>query len=96
MVTRGCGDARLWLVEPWFQYHSFLSRPRKRRRQPDQSSAGPSPLVSTYQTRIAVYKGRDRAEGDAALSAYGKVQRKLFADVAGGFPSEAEVEQQEQ
>jgi hypothetical protein len=27
---------------------------------------------------------------------YGKVQRKLFADVAGGFPSEAEVEQQEQ
>ena len=94
------GDARLWLVEPWFRYHTFMSRPRKRRRQPDQSSVGPSPLVSTYQTRMAVYAGRDRAGGDKALSAYGelygKVQRKLFADVAGGFPSEAEVEQQEQ
>ena len=61
---------------------------RKRRRQPDQSSAGPSPLVSPYQTRIAVYEGRDRVDGDAALSAYGalygKVHRKLFADVAAG------------
>ena len=82
------GDARLWLVEPWFRYHTFMSRPRKRRRQPDQSSVGPSPLVSTYQTRIAVYEGRDRADGDAGLSAYGelygRVQRKLFADVAAG------------
>ena len=82
------GDARLWLVEPWFRYHTFMSRPRKRRRQPDQSSVGPSPTESTYQTRSAVYEGRDRAEGDAALSAYGelygKVQRKLFADVAAG------------
>ena len=82
------GDARLWLVEPWFRYHAFMSRPRKRRRQPDQSSVGQSPTVSTYQTRIAVYEGRDRAEGDAALSAYGelygRVQRKLFADVVAG------------
>ena len=81
-------DARLWLVEPWFRYHSFMSRPRKRRRQPDQSSVGPSPTVSTYQTRIGVYEGRDRADGDAAVSAYGElygqVQRKLFADVAAG------------
>ena len=65
-----------------------MSRPRKRRRQPDQSSVGPSPLVSTYQTRVAVYAGRDRADGDAGLSAYaelyGQVQRKLFADVAAG------------
>ena len=65
-----------------------MSRPRKRRRQPDQSSVGPSPLVSTYQTRIAVYGGRDRADGDAGLSAYGelygRVQRKLFSDVAAG------------
>ena len=82
------GDARLWLVEPWFRYHTFMSRPRKRRRQPDQSSVGQSLTVSTYQTRIAVYEGRDRAEGDAALSAYGelygRVQRKLFADVVAG------------
>ena len=44
--------------------------------------------MSTYQTRIAVYEGRDRGEGDAALSAYaelyGRVQRKLFADVVAG------------
>ena len=44
--------------------------------------------MSTYQTRIAVYEGRDRADGDAAVSAYGelygRVQRKLFADVAAG------------
>ena len=44
--------------------------------------------MSTYQTRIAVYAGRDRADGDAGLSAYaelyGKVQRKLFSDVAAG------------
>ena len=82
------GDARLWSVEPWFRYHTFMSRPRKGRRQPDQSSVGQSPTVSTYQTRIAVYEGRDRAEGDAGLSAYaelyGRVQRKLFADVVAG------------
>ena len=44
--------------------------------------------MSTYQTRIAVYEGRNRAEGDAGLSAYaalyGRVQRKLFADVVAG------------
>ena len=82
------GNARLWLVEPWFRYHTFMSRPRKRRRQPDQSSVGQSPTVSTYQTRIAVYEGLDRAEGDAALAAYaelyGQVERKLFAEVAAG------------
>ena len=65
-----------------------MSCPRKRRRQPDQSFAGPSPTVSTYQTRVAIYAGRDRADGDAGLSAYaelyGRVQRKLFADVAAG------------
>ena len=44
--------------------------------------------MSTYQTRMAVYAGRDRLEGDKALSAYGelygRVQRKLFADVVAG------------
>ena len=47
--------------------------------------------MSTYQTRIAVYEGRDRAElamprcrhGPAAAVA-GRVQRKLFADVVAG------------
>ena len=42
----------------------------------------------TYQTRISDYGCRNREAGDAALAAYaelyGRVQRKLFADVAGG------------
>ena len=42
----------------------------------------------TYQTRVSCYGGVERAAGDAALSAYGelygRVQRKLFADVAAG------------
>ena len=46
------------------------------------------PLVATYQTRISDYGDLVRAGGDAALSAYavlyGKVQRKLFAEVAAG------------
>ena len=43
---------------------------------------------STYQTRISGYECRDRESGDAVLSVYaefyGRVQRKLFADVAAG------------
>ena len=42
----------------------------------------------TYQTRVSEYFGIDRALGDAALSAYaelyGRVERKLFAEVAAG------------
>ena len=45
-------------------------------------------MISTYQTRVSDYAGMDRLEGDAALAAYaelyGRVQRKLFADVAAG------------
>ena len=63
-----------------------MSRNRKRRRQPDQSSDGSSPQTRTYQTRISDYGDMDRLEGDAALSAYaelyGQVQRKVFAEVA--------------
>ena len=82
------GDARLWRVEPVFWYHEFMSRNRKRRRQSGQWSDGSSPQTRTYQTRITGYEGRDRADGDAGLSAYGelygKVQRQLFAAVAAG------------
>ena len=42
----------------------------------------------TYQTRVSCFGGVERAAGDAALSdygeLYGRVQRKLFADVAAG------------
>ncbi len=45
-------------------------------------------MIATYQTRILEYSGVDRAAGDAALSAYGelygRVERKLFAEVAAG------------
>ena len=44
--------------------------------------------LGTYQTRIPESRDADRAAGDAALATYaelyGRVQRKLFADVAAG------------
>ena len=44
--------------------------------------------MATYQTRIRDYGGMERVDGDAALSAYaelyGRVERKLFAEVAAG------------
>ncbi len=44
--------------------------------------------TGTYQTRTAGYAGLDRAAGDAVLAAYGelygRVQRKLFAEVGAG------------
>ena len=65
-----------------------MARNRKRRRQSAWSPEGYLAPTRSYQTRIAVYEGIDRADGDAALSAYaalyGKVQRKLFAAVAAG------------
>ena len=49
--------------------------------------------IGTYQTRVAEYSQVDRAAGDAALSAYGelygRVQRKLFAEVAAGCSAKA-------
>ena len=42
--------------------------------------------IATCQTRVCEYVGLERADGDAALSAYadlyGQVERKLFAEVA--------------
>ena len=71
-----------------FCYHCSMARNRKRRRQSAWSPEGYLAPTRSYQTRIAVYEGIDRADGDAALSAYaalyGKVQRKLFAAVAAG------------
>ena len=71
-----------------FCYYCSMARNRKRRRQSADSSEGYLAPTRSYQTRIAVYEGIDRADGDAALSAYaalyGEVQRKLFADVAAG------------
>ena len=49
------------------------------------------PPTATYQTRVRSYSGAGKAAGDAALSAYaelyGQAQRKLFAEVAAGWPA---------
>ena len=48
-------------------------------------------MISTYQTRVTVFRAINRGEGEAALTAYAelysRVQRKLFADVAAGRPA---------
>ena len=53
----------------------------------ERGSSG-KPPAATYQARIHSYSGVGRAAGDAALSAYaglyGRVQRKLFAEMAAG------------
>ena len=45
-------------------------------------------MIGTYQARVTVFRGMDRGDGEAALSAYGelygRVERKLFAAVAAG------------
>ena len=57
-------------------------------RSPAHSGSGRRRLTATYQTRVREYSGVDREAGDAALSAYaalyGRVERKLFAEVAAG------------
>ena len=53
-----------------------------------EPGSGTRPATGTYQTCVSNYSGADWAAGDSALSAYGeiygRVQRKLFADVAAG------------
>ena len=53
-----------------------------------RSGSSTEPRTATYQTRVSEYAGTDREAGDGALSAYaelyGRVQRKLFAEVAAG------------
>lgn len=53
-----------------------------------RSKRSPRTPSATYQTRICNYEGLERAEGDAALSAYarlyGQVERKLFAQMSKG------------
>ena len=60
------------------------------RRKDNAGSAGPprEERLATWETRIHRYVVVERASGDAALSAYadlyGRVERKLFADVSAG------------
>ena len=71
-----------------FWRNAIMVSKRKGRRPSGEPTAGTRPATGTYQTRVSNYSGVDRAAGDAALSTYselnGRVQRKLFADVAVG------------
>ena len=57
-------------------------------RGPASLGSAAKPPTATYQTRVRDYGDVDRALGDAALCAYaelyGRVERKLFAEVAAG------------
>ena len=68
-----------------------MARSKGDSRVPAERGVPGKPPTATYQTRVRNYSGVERAAGDAALSAYaglyGRVQRKLFAQVAAGQPA---------
>ena len=70
-------------------WHAVIMVSRKgHSRSLSQSGVARKPSVATFQTRIRDYRKVERADGDEALSAYGelygRVERKLFAEVAAG------------
>ena len=78
----------LGIAEPAFCYSVVMVRRKGDSRSLTTSGSVGESRTATYQTRISVYEGMERGDGDAALSAYaelyGRVQRKLFAEVAAG------------
>ena len=74
--------------EPAFRYNSSMVRTKGDSRILTERGVPGKPPPATYQTRIRDYSGIERAAGDATLSAYaqlyGRVQRKLLAQVAAG------------
>ena len=60
-----------------------------------RSGSGWKQVTATHQTRVSEYAGTDREVGDAALSAYGepygRVERRLFAEVAAGRSAASRV-----
>ena len=66
---------------------------KSNRQTSTRSGSSTEPRTATYQTRVSEYPGTDREAGDGALSAYaelyGRVQRKLFAEVAAGRSAKA-------
>ena len=76
MAILDSDDIRRWRRPLFGRYDSLMEHASK------------SELCLTYQTRIAGYAGLGRTAGDAALDSYGelygRVQRKLFAEVAAG------------
>ena len=89
MVVDGpIGRHTLGVSEPAFGYAVDMVHRQRHVRSLTRPGSGGEPRTATYQTRVAEYDGIDRAAGDAALSAYaelyGRVERRLFADVAAG------------
>ena len=78
----------LGISEPAFWYPVAMVLSKRNGRSSTRSDSGGKRLTTTYQTRVREYSGVDREAGDAALSAcaelYGRVERKLFAEVAAG------------
>ena len=78
----------LGVSEPAFWYPVAMVLGKRNGHSPTRSDIGGKRSTATYQTRVREYSGVDRGAGDAALAAYGdlygRVQRKLFAEVAAG------------
>ena len=78
----------LGIGKPTFCYPGAMVRRKDDSRSLTASGSVGESRTATYQTRISVYEGMKRRDGDAALSAcaelYGRVQRKLFAELAAG------------
>ena len=79
------------LYEPVSWYRVSMANRKGDSQSLAERSVPGKPPTATYQTRIHGYAGLERAAGDSALSAYaalyGRVQRRLFADLAAGRPS---------
>ena len=77
--------------EPAFWYNGNMVPSKGDSRVLAERGVPGKPPTATYQTRIRHYSGVGKAAGDVALSAYaelyGRVQRKLFAQVAAGRPA---------
>ena len=74
--------------EQLFCYTVVMVRHDRNDQRLAQSPPGGGPVPGSYHTRVSEYGDTSRAAGDAALAAYaelyGRVERKLFADVAAG------------
>ena len=92
MVVDGSIRRRgLGVSEPAFWYPMAMASGKRNGQSSTRSGFAGKRLAATYHTRLSEYVGIDRAAGDAALSAYGelygRVERRLFADVAAGRPA---------
>ncbi len=78
----------LGVSEPAFWYPVAMVLGRRNGQPSTRIGSAGRRLTATYHKRVSEYAGTDREAGDAALSAYadlyGRVERKLFAEVAAG------------